>query len=61
MTKAAIQSLNAADLADILEQTQISESLDLGVSIVHAGRHPVHGGVTIISTCGSTHAMLIAG
>lgn len=61
LTKSAILSLDAAALADVLEQTHVSESLDLGLSIVHSGRHPVHGGVTIISTCGDTHAMLITG
>lgn len=60
MTKYRPIQLDDQQLAETLEDTQVQETLDVGVAIVHCGAHPIHGLITLISTFSGLNAMVIA-
>lgn len=59
MTKYRPIQLDDQQLADTLEETQIHETLNVGVALVHCGAHPIHGLITLISTFSGLNAMVI--
>lgn len=58
MSTNAIVSLNLAQVSDLIEESQITQSQDLGAAVVHIGSHPQHGNVVIVSTVSDMHAMI---
>lgn len=53
-----IQQLSAEELADVIENTEIQSTVDLGTSLIHTGIHAFFGAVTVVSTCGDRHAIV---
>lgn len=53
-----IQQLTMEELAEALDNTSVTHTLDLGVSIIHTGIHATLGSVTVISTFGDRHAII---
>lgn len=49
MSKRIIHEVALTEAAEIIEQTTISASHDLGTSVIHVGVHAVLGEVTIVS------------
>ncbi|MPQ56337.1 hypothetical protein [Duganella sp. FT27W] len=47
-------------VADILAESHICETADLGTTLVHKVKHPVRGMLIIINTIGSKHIVLPA-
>lgn len=52
------QAVDIDQLADLIEQSNVTETLDLGSTFVHRATHPEHGNVILISTAGASHAIL---
>jgi len=55
---ALTQAISADQLADLIEESKITETLDLGFSFVHRATHPEHGRIILVSTAGEQHAVL---
>ena len=44
---------------DLLEEMEVSASLDLGSALIHIGRHPNHGQIGLFSTAMGEAALLV--
>lgn len=44
---------------DLLEEMEVSASLDLGSALIHIGRHPNHGQIGLFSTALGQAALVV--
>lgn len=57
-TAALNQTIDVDQLHDLLEDVSITQTIDLGVALVHRASHPTHGALVIIATDASSHLAL---
>jgi hypothetical protein len=51
-------SINLETFAELLEQSDIVESIDLGTSVIHKVRHPEGGTMVLINTSAGTSGVI---